>query len=100
MPVDYGMILKKNMEAKKYLPERVEKCATQFGFFFRNVKIRNAVTRWGSCTHNNDINLSLHLMRLPDHLIDYVILHELAHTIHKNHKNNFRKMLESHQIYK
>jgi len=82
------------MEAKKDLPERVEKWAKQFGFFFRNVKIRNAVTRWGSCTHNNDINLSLHLMRLPDYLIDYVILHELAHTVHKNHKKNFRKMLE------
>ena len=57
--------------------------------------IKNNKTRWGSCSHRNNINLSLHLMRLPEHLIDYIIAHELVHTVHKNHSNKFWKDLEN-----
>ncbi len=82
------------IEAKKYLPQRVSILAEQYGFKYNSVSIRNSTTRWGSCSYNNNINLSLHLMRLPDKFIDYIILHELSHTVHKNHKKNFRKMIE------
>ena len=46
-------------------------------------------TRWGSCTARNSINLNSWLILLPDHLSDYVILHELAHTLHKDHGRRF-----------
>ena len=59
------------------------------------VKINNAKTRWGSCSIENNITLSLQLMRLPDYLIDYVILHELAHTKVKNHSIHFWDFLDS-----
>jgi len=77
------------IEAKAVLPKRVSELAAKFGFKYQEVFVKNAKTRWGSCSHNNRINLSLHLMMLPDHLIDYVILHELTHTIHKNHGPKF-----------
>jgi len=82
-------------EAKQYLPERVAYFAEKFGFTYQNVFIKNAKSRWGSCSHINNINLNLHLMRLPDALCDYVILHELAHTIEKNHGPGFWNLLDS-----
>jgi len=82
-------------EAKEYLPNRVEKLAEKHNFDFKKVSIRNAKTRWGSCSNDNSINLSLHLMRLPDYLIDYVILHELVHTKIKNHSRDFWHLLDS-----
>jgi predicted metal-dependent hydrolase len=82
------------IEAKAVLPKRVSELAAKFEFKYLDVFIKNAKTRWGSCSHNNRINLSLHLMMLPDHLIDYVILHELTHTIYKNHGPRFWQHLD------
>ncbi|WP_207434190.1 M48 family metallopeptidase [Sabulibacter ruber] len=82
------------LEAKQYLPQRVAYFARKFGFSYEQVTIKNAKTRWGSCSHTNNINLNLHLMRLPEHLCDYVILHELAHTVEKNHGPRFWALLD------
>ncbi len=82
------------LEAKNYLPQRVAHLAELHGFSYGKVFVRNTKTRWGSCTATNNINLSIHLMRLPGHLIDYVILHELCHTKHKNHGKTFWHALE------
>lgn len=82
------------IEAKQHLPQQVAYFAQKFGFTYRNVTIKNAKTRWGSCSATNNINLSLHLMRLPQHLCDYVILHELAHTVEKNHGPRFWALLD------
>ena len=83
------------LEAKTYLPGRVDELARQYDLSYRQVFIKNASTRWGSCSSENNINLNLHLMRLPQHLIDYVVLHELAHTVEKNHGPRFWKLLDS-----
>lgn len=82
-------------EAKALLPSRTNMLAQQHGFSFNRVTIRNARTRWGSCSAKNDISLSLNLMLLPDHLVDYVILHELCHTVVKNHSAAFWQLLDS-----
>jgi len=81
-------------EAKIYLPKRLKELADKHGFKFQDVSIKNAKTRWGSCSSANNINLNLHLMRVPEHLIDYVLLHELAHTVEKNHGKKFWSLLE------
>lgn len=80
-------------EAELYLPARIATLSRLHGLPFGKVSLHNPRTLWGSCTWNNDINLSIQLMKLPDHLIDYVILHELAHTIHKNHSAAFYALL-------
>jgi len=82
-------------EAKEYLPARVEEIARKYNFSYKKVFVKNLKTRWGSCSSVNNINLNLHLMRLPEHLTDYVILHELVHTKEKNHGKNFYNLLEN-----
>lgn len=82
------------LEAKKHLPKRTAELAEEFGFRYTKVSVRNAGTRWGSCSGVNNISLNIHLMMLPDELIDYVILHELTHTVHKNHGPGFWSHLE------
>lgn len=75
--------------AQAYLPKRLQQIAAHMGADYSSVTIRNTSSRWGSCSSNNDINLSLWLMILPSELIDYVIIHELSHTWHKNHSKVF-----------
>jgi len=81
-------------EAKHYLPQRTHELATKHALNVGKVSVREAKTRWGSCSGINDISLNIHLIRLPDELIDHVILHELAHIIHKNHSKTFHDYLE------
>ena len=81
-------------EAKEILPGKVEKIAQKHNFKYKSLTIKNTIGRWGSCSYDNHISLSLHLMRLPEHLIDHIILHELCHTIEKNHQKGFWNLLE------
>lgn len=82
-----------SLEAKEYLPNRVKELADKTGFKFNKLALKNIKSRWGSCSRKNNINLSIHLMRLPDHLINYVILHELVHTVHHNHSSSLWSLL-------
>ncbi|MCF8335292.1 MAG: M48 family metallopeptidase [Bacteroidales bacterium] len=82
-------------EAKNYLPYRLFELGSQYNLHFNKVYIKNVRTLWGSCSSKNNINLNIHLMRLPDHLIDYVLLHELCHTVYKNHSDRFWKLLNT-----
>lgn len=88
-----GIIETLRSEAKEFLPQRTEFLANKYNFKFEKVSVRNAKTRWGSCSGKNNISLNIHLMRLPEHLTDYVILHELCHTIEKNHGPRFWSLL-------
>lgn len=89
-----GILEAWRIEAAKYLPQRVKKLAITYGFSFNRLAFRNNKSRWGSCSRENNISLNIQLMRLPQHLADYVILHELAHTVHKNHSANFWQLLD------
>jgi predicted metal-dependent hydrolase len=76
-------------EARSYLPGRVIALSSLHGYGYSGLKIRKMTSRWGSCTHKKGINLNSWLMMLPDHLIDYVILHELVHTRYPHHGPEF-----------
>ena len=80
-------------KAKRGLTRRLEHLAGKHGFTYNRVFIRNQKTRWGSCSHKNNISLNMKIIRLPEELMDYVILHELAHTRFKNHGNDFWAMM-------
>lgn len=86
------------IEAKQYIPDKVNKLAEKFKFEYNKLTLKNIKSRWGSCSRKNNINLSIHLMRLPEHLIDYVILHELVHTVHHNHSSRFWALLEQFAV--
>ena len=77
------------VEAKKRLTGRLNNLAHIHGFTPSKVTIRNQKTRWGSCSHKNNISLNMKLALLPDELVDYVILHELVHTRIHNHGVKF-----------
>ena len=77
------------MEAKEVLPDRLKMIADQYDFKVNGIKIKLLKSRWGSCNSKREITLNSHLMLLPWHLIDYVILHELTHTKVMKHGKEF-----------
>lgn len=81
-------------EARKILPGRLAELAQIYGFQFNKVGIRNNKRNWGSCSGRNNISLNLQMMKLPDELIDYILLHELVHTKIKNHGPLFWEKLD------
>ncbi len=76
-------------KAKKVLTRRLKQLAEKHGFVYSRVFFRDQKTRWGSCSSKNNISLNIRLIKLPDELIDYVILHELVHTRKKDHSKAF-----------
>ena len=81
-------------EAKKILPQKLAELAEMHGFQFNKVTIRNNRRNWGSCSSKNNISLNLQMMKLPDGLIEYILLHELVHTEIKNHGPGFWQKLD------
>ncbi len=80
-------------EAKQVLPAMVERLAKANGFKYERITIRATRSKWGCCTSQNNLSLSLFLMTLPTHLQEFVVLHELCHTVHHNHSAEFYALL-------
>ena len=87
--IKYGIHETLKMEALDYIPGRLEQLAVKYDFSYRKLNLKNQKTLWGSCSSSNNINININVMRLPQHLLDYILVHELAHTVHKNHSLNF-----------
>ena len=80
--------------AKELLPVRLELLAKKNGFTYKNCTVRNVHSRWGSCSTRGNISLSIYLVLLPNELINYVMLHELCHTIEMNHSERFWALMD------
>lgn len=76
-------------KAREYLPYRLEYFAKKYGYKYNKCRLTHANTRWGSCSSNKTISLNIGLMKVPEILRDYVILHELAHLNHMDHSKEF-----------
>lgn len=83
------------LTARKILVDRLDYLAKRYGFNYNRVFIKNQKTRWGSCSTKNNINLNVNLVRLPQELIDYTIIHELVHTRVKNHSQDFWDQMDA-----
>lgn len=83
-------------EALPYLTERTEYFAKLMGLKHTGIKITSAKKRFGSCSGRNSICYSWRLMLYPPEAIDYVVVHELAHIIHKNHGKEFYELIEKY----
>ena len=89
-----GILAACRIDAIRLLPPRVGELARRHGFSYGRVSVKDLRSRWGSCSSRGVINLNLRLVRLPEHLRDYVILHELVHTRINNHGPGFWHLLE------
>ena len=82
-------LLTNEADASKRIKDRLYILANEHGFKYNKVFVRNQRTRWGSCSHKNNISLNIKSVLLPKELIDYVILHELVHARIHNHSKQF-----------
>ncbi|HLO32272.1 MAG TPA: SprT family zinc-dependent metalloprotease [Anaerolineales bacterium] len=78
-------------QARQVLNERVSIYAKQHNFQYKQIRITSARSRWGSCSANGSLNFSWRLIMAPLEVVDYVVIHELVHTIVHNHSGRFWK---------
>jgi predicted metal-dependent hydrolase len=81
-------------QARNILTERTEFYARQFGLKYRSLRITSARTRWGSCSRLDALSFTWRLIMAPLEIIDYIVVHELAHVVEKNHSRAFWTQVE------
>ena len=82
-------------KARKRIPPRASIFAKQMGTDYKSVVISNLKYRWGSCTPKGNLNFNWRLIKAPMFVIDYVIVHEIAHLMEPNHSERFWRIVES-----
>ncbi|MCL1808560.1 MAG: M48 family metallopeptidase [Clostridiales bacterium] len=92
--IKYGAVQVYRLLAKRHLTERTAHFAGIMGVTPTAVKITGAKTRWGSCSTGKSINYSWRLVMADDEVIDYVVVHELAHITEMNHSGRFWAVVE------
>lgn len=83
-------------EAEKMLPDLTRRYAEYMGVKYGSVRITSAQKRFGSCSGKNNICYSYILMQYPIEAIEYVVVHELAHTVHHDHSKAFYSLIEKY----
>ena len=73
---------------------RLEYFNTSYGYEWKDIRIKNQKTRWGSCSKRGNLNFNYKIALLPAHMADYIIVHELCHLGEFNHSRNFWKLVE------
>lgn len=82
-------------QARKILEERVNSYANEYDLQYKKIGITSARTRWGSCSANGSLNFSWRLIMAPIEAVEYVVVHELVHTVFHNHSRRFWKKVET-----
>ncbi|MGM0453007.1 MAG: M48 family metallopeptidase [Thermodesulfobacteriota bacterium] len=82
--------------AREIIVKRLNELSGRHDLPYNKVFVKNQKTRWGSCSMKNNINLNMNLVRLPRVLMDYAIMHELVHTLIKDHSTHYWDTLEQY----
>lgn len=82
-------------EAKKVITERLEKNAQEMQVSYTDMYVSDTSSKWGSCSPDNRLQFNWRLIMAPMLVLNYVIVHELSHTIHKNHSRSFWNKVRS-----
>lgn len=80
--------------AKYYLKQKLDQLSCESKLPYNHLTIRAQKTRWGSCSAKKNINLNYRLLFIEEKLLDYILIHELVHTVHMNHSKAFWRNLE------
>ena len=83
-------------KARMDLPGLLLSMADEHGFVVSKVSVRFQKTRWGTCSFQGAISLNTKLLLLPRDFVDYVMIHELCHTVHHNHSPEFWQLVQEH----
>ena len=86
----------KIQEARKIFPGKVAFYAEKMGVTYGRITIREQKTRWGSCSSLGNLNFHWKLVLMPPAILDYVVVHELAHITVKNHSRAFYRLVEQY----
>ena len=84
------------MKIQLKIGKRVRHYCEAMGVTVGYVTVKNQKTRWGSCSAKGNVNFNYQLAFLPDELLDYVVIHELAHRRHMNHSRAFWAEVEKY----
>jgi predicted metal-dependent hydrolase len=82
--------------AQRYIIPRTHQISEQMKVTFRRISLKEQKTRWGSCSSNHNLNFNWRLAHYQPHIIDYVLIHELAHLKHLNHSKKFWQLVGRH----
>ncbi len=82
-------------QARRYLTEELASISQRHGLIYQACTIRRQKTRWGSCSSRGNISLNEQLMFFPRPLMSHVLMHELAHIVHRNHGPGFYSLLSN-----
>lgn len=82
-------------EAAAVLGEKAGEFAERLHVSFRNIRIKDQKSRWGSCSSKENLNFNWRILMAPEPVCDYVIIHELCHLVHMNHSADFWQLVES-----
>jgi predicted metal-dependent hydrolase len=86
-----------NRKAHEQIKPRLVRLAEEHGFKLGRILVRSQRTRWGSCSRRKTVSLNLKLLFIPQDLAQYVLIHELCHTVHLNHSKKFWALLNHHE---
>lgn len=84
-------------KAHEHFTPWIRRLSEDINLPFNRVSFRGQKTRWGSCSSQKNISLNYKLLFLPAPLVNYVFIHELAHTVHMNHSENFWQLVRQHE---
>lgn len=84
-------------KARRRLVPRLSLLSKEHVLPFGSAAIRSQRTRWASCSPRGTISLNQKLLFLPPRLVDYVLIHELCHTVHLNHSRRFWALVKRHE---
>ncbi len=79
--------------ARLHIIQKITEHNRHYQFSYQKISIRNQKTRWGSCSRRGNLNFNYKLFFLPNHLVDYVVVHELCHLKEMNHSRRFWKLV-------
>ena len=82
--------------ARKYILARVETLSEALLLPYNKLYIRSQKRKWGNCSSEKNISINWRLIKAPEFVIDYIIIHELCHTVIMNHSARFYTLLRSH----